>query len=401
MFMTRVFSNKMFLLAGVALVFGGVPAIFSAQAQAQNGTPSLIITNGPLPQNLRSQLYSSPTRVQDISPSQITGGAYIDGTDTLVTRKVRELQNDLRMIQRNVETLSGSINGVQKDADARSAEYYANIATIQTQLRSGTTPGNPRLVRRVNDAQNNLEDLSQIVSYLNNEATRVAKLASEASFLLETAQSTYSVAGAVEEDHVMLAEVEDQINGTMVLIERLLTKVSEDITRTNTYLATERSNLRTLALAVNNGEMYGRSFSNFAMAPAARSAMVTQASMPADDVGMNGAEIARDMAPMNTTGRRPLVKISFDRNDVDYEQPLYTAVNDALERFPNASFEVVAVNPTAGNAAEVAIETTRARRNAERVMRTLEQMGLPSSRVELTYDESDAAASSEVHVFVR
>ena len=76
-------------------------------------------------------------------------------------------------------------------------------------------------------------------------------------------------------------------------------------------------------------------------------------------------------------------------------------INQALERYPNAMFEVVAVNPTQGNAAEVAIETTKARRNAERVIRTLEQMGLSSNRIELSYDESTAARSNEVHLFLK
>ena len=61
----------------------------------------------------------------------------------------------------------------------------------------------------------------------------------------------------------------------------------------------------------------------------------------------------------------------------------------------------VAVNPTSGNAAEVAIETTRARRNAEKVLRTLTQMGLDTNRIDLSYNESSTATSSEVHLFVK
>ena len=398
----HVIPGKTLLLASAFIALGLGATGIPSPAYAQNGTPSLIVTNGPLPSSLREKLYSAPVKVKEITPAQISGSTYLDGGETLVTRKIQELRGDLRAIQRDVENLSGSINGVQGDAAARSAEYYANVATIQTQLRAGTTPGIPRLVRRINEAQGNLEALSDVVSYLNNEATKVSKLASEAAFLSETAQSTYSVAGAVEEDHVALAELEDQIDATIVLIERLLGNVSEDISRTTAYLASERSNLRTLALAVNEGDVYGRSFANqgFVQASAPAYAPVVQQPVNAMDevttIRMND-DASQDMQVASAPSRRAL----FDRADVDYEQPLYAAVNQALERYPNAMFEVVAVNPTQGNAAEVAIETTKARRNAERVIRTLEQMGLSSNRIELSYDESTAARSNEVHLFLK
>jgi hypothetical protein len=119
-------------------------------------------------------------------------------------------------------------------------------------------------------------------------------------------------------------------------------------------------------------------------------------------------EIAPSMAaqPMGGMGMggnapRPLVKIRFDRPDVSYEQPVYMAVNEALARYPNARFELVAVHPGTGNAAQVAIESTRARRNAERVLRSLTQMGLSTDRVDISYAPSQEATTSEVHLYVR
>ena len=76
-------------------------------------------------------------------------------------------------------------------------------------------------------------------------------------------------------------------------------------------------------------------------------------------------------------------------------------MNEALERYPNARFELVAVHPNTGNAAEVAIESTRARRDAERVLRSLTQMGLSLDRIDLSYMPSNEATSDEVHLFVR
>ena len=67
----------------------------------------------------------------------------------------------------------------------------------------------------------------------------------------------------------------------------------------------------------------------------------------------------------------------------------------------SGSFDLVAVTPTTGNAAQVAIESTKARRNAEQVLRTLVQMGLQQDRVDLAYSESAQASTNEVHLFVK
>jgi len=42
----------------------------------------------------------------------------------------------------------------------------------------------------------------------------------------------------------------------------------------------------------------------------------------------------------------PLVVVKFDHPDVDYQQILYAALNQALQNRPGANFQVVAVSPT-------------------------------------------------------
>jgi hypothetical protein len=137
-------------------------------------------------------------------------------------------------------------------------------------------------------------------------------------------------------------------------------------------------------LAINNGEFYGQSLANRAF----RSATP----------GRGGAGMA---GPAGTDGRRPLVVIRFDRPKVEYEQALYGAVSKALETRPDASFDLVAVSATKGSAAQAAINTTAARKNAESVLRALNSMGLPADRVTLSASSSATASTNEVHLYVR
>ena len=89
-----------------------------------------------------------------------------------------------------------------------------------------------------------------------------------------------------------------------------------------------------------------------------------------------------------------MVVIRFDKADVAYEPALYQALSRALERRPDAVFDLVAVSPSGGN-------TNAARRNAENVMRSMTNMGLPSEQVIMASMNNPSATTAEVHIYVR
>lgn len=392
----KFITTRLVLAAGIASLVALCAQDAHAQADMKK-RPSLVITNQTLPGSAASPspLYAGPTKTPDITPAQVTGTSYFQPTQTIVAEKVRELKSDLFGLQGRVSSLAGQLRSLQQRSLSQSAEYNASVATINTQLQSGTTPGNPRLVQKLQVAQGNLDKLSQNVADLNAMAVEAANAASMGSFLLEACRSAYGLSGAVEEDHAALSQVEDQVNTTIVTIDRLLNEVNDAITRTAAYLSAERGNIRTLALAVTNGDYYGTSLASrpFSSAPMMQPASYTAGPGPAP-MGMS--------APAATpSGPRPLVKIKFDQPNVDYQQAVYMAVNEAMQKYPQARFELVAVNPTAGNAAQVAIESTRARRNAETVLRSLSQMGIDVNRIDLSNMQSAEAKSNEVHIYIR
>jgi hypothetical protein len=96
------------------------------------------------------------------------------------------------------------------------------------------------------------------------------------------------------------------------------------------------------------------------------------------------------------------VIIRFDRPNPSYEQPLYQAVSRAIERRPDASFDLVAVSPsTTGSAGQGALDASNARRAADQVYRSLGEMGLNANRIEMSAMGSPTATSPEVHLYVR
>ena len=390
--------HKALLLAAAAL-----PLIASGDAKAQSDRPqSLVITTGPIPESLKSSVYTRPIEVREITAKEVQSSVFIGRTDSVVTPRVNTIEGELQRIQGQTESLARNIEGVQIDHDARIAEYYASVASINTQLQSGTTPGNPRLVAKLSEAEAQLEHLNNDLGRLNGLALDIADTASENAFLQESIRAAFGLSGAVEEDHVRLAQLEDTTHGTSILIERVLNMVNDSVTRLSAYVAGERQNLRTLSLGVTNGELFARNLSDrpFSKVDDFETANL-RASAPVEDVTFQPLNGDVSSAAPVATGPRMLAKVKFDQPNVEFEQPLYTAISDALERFPNARFDLVAVNPTSGNAAQVAIETTRARRNAERVLRALTQQGLPMEKIDLSYSESAEASSSEVHLYLK
>ena len=398
----------------------------TADAQIDmNQKPVLVITNKAMPMDAPalSPITTGPVRAPEITADQISSSmASFDGSGTVVGKRIDDLSKDLFALDSKLAQLGSKLNSIEAEGRNLAAGYYASTATINTQLQSGTTPGNPRLIQKLDTAQNNLEMLADNVNDLNSLAIEIADSASRSSYLLDTTRSTFNLSGAVEEDHVRLAKLEDKINASIVGVDRLLNEANDDITRTNTYLATERNNLRTLALAVSNGDLYGKNLSNHPFSGAPVTALMQPTGMQtapaapqyvtplAVPPAMQPSNISRtyNNAPQNnyaavapTSNPRPLAKIRFDKANVDYEQPIYNAVQEALGRYPNARFELIAVHPTTGNAAQQAIESTRARRSAEKVLRTLTQFGVSLDQIDMSYAPNPEATSSEVHLFLR
>jgi hypothetical protein len=298
-------------------------------------------------------------------------------TGTFVGQKVESLRNDLHQLQTNLSSQRDQLQSLREQVVKDSQGYHATIANIEARLQLGTTPGNPILVQQWNDAQSSLDAIHEDVLKMSRLATEVASTSGMAAYLVESVRAARSLSGAVDEDFRNLRTLEDQTNATTLLIERLLTELSTDVQRQQQYLANERSNLNGLALAIKSGQYVGNSL--------AFSHVGNVAPTP-------GGPIAID---------RPLVVIRFDKTRVAYEDALYTAVKSALDRRPGATFEVVGVTPVAATPGATALGETAARRNAETVLRSLTQMGLPADRVRVSASAAADAGNREVRVFVR
>ncbi len=331
----------------------------------------------PAPQAAPS---SAPTLFGD-STFESPGVTNAQPSGTHVGQKINDLRGDLARLQSRMSEHNGQLQGQRAAARQSANAYHSLVGDVNSRLQLGTTPGNPELVAEWNQAQAELNKVGESISVLNALSNEAASTSALAAFLLESTRATFELRGAVEEDHRQLAILEDEVNKTVVVIERLLNELSEDVSRTQNYFSAERSNLTAMQIAIDNGEYIGGSLASRAYGVAAPPPAGGAASL----VGQ----------------RQPLVVIRFADPNVQYEQALFSVVNSALERRPNAGFDLVAITPNLGTPAQISLATTKSRRNAENVLRSLTSMGLPADRITLSATSSAQAQGNEVHVYVR
>lgn len=328
------------------------------------------------------------------SGSAPLSGFEVTSTGTVVGRKVEQLRGDLSRLKANVEAQQQNFDTLLAQTVRSSEAYHGVVAAIQARLQLGTTPGNPLLVQQWNQAQRELDAVTGNVTALGQLANSVSGSSSSAAYLLESTQSALGLSGGIDQDRIALNMIEDDTARLVVRIDRLMSALSDQISRQTVYVSGERGNLTTMALAIKNGELYGSSITTRTFTPGRVSATPTfYDQVPAYRPSSGSAAGIDD--------RRPLVVIRFDQPDVSYQQALYTAVSKVLDQRPQTGFDLVAVTPSAGTASEVAMNQTKSKQNAQSVLRTLTDMGLPSDRVSVAATTSGDASVPEVRLYIR
>ncbi len=334
----------------------------------------------------RQPTFSAPPPVLGAAPAPMQAMSG-QPTGTLVGQKAAQLRGELQRLRGQLGQQNGQLQQIRQTTTNNAQRYHGTVAAITARLQLGTTPGNPILVNQWNAAQAELDRISSDIATMNSLANQIASNSSLAAYVLESARAAYGLTGAIDEDHRQLALLEDQTNRAVVLIDRLLSEINEDVARQTSYVAGERSNLTTLSSSIKNGELHGSSLMARAFAVGTQAPVFSTSSTP--------------RRGFVAGGRQPLVVIRFDRPNVPYQQALYTAVSKTLQVRPEANFDLVAVTPTQGSASEQAMAQSTIKKHTNGVLKSLMDMGLPASRISLSASSSNTSASNEVHIYIR
>lgn len=314
---------------------------------------------------------AADVQAQSLAPAAASSSRF---GPTAVGQKATQLRADFEKLRGNTVTRSEQLETIRKQTIANVNAYHTLIGSIRSRLQMGSTPGNPELLANWSSAQTQLTQIDADIATLNQLSAQVSSDAGASAFILENIRAAYGLSGALEDDHRQLRMLEDEVNQNAIVIDRALLDLNAEIGRQQQYVSNERNALVELAAEINAGQSYP------ATASAGRRAVPVRA--------------VANVSAETFAQRRPLVVIRFDKPDVAYEPQLYQALSRALERRPDAVFDLVAVSPSGGN-------PSAARRNADTVFQSMTNMGLPAERVAMAAMPSPAAKTPEVHIYVQ
>ena len=307
---------------------------------------------------------------------------------TFVGQKIPSLREDFVAVSDAFMIHRDSYEEIKNRVYGAATQFYGTVAAINTKLQLGTTPGNPVLVKQYDEAQTelkNIESYSREVNLLNQKVTADAGVV---ALLKSTLNKTLRLAGAIDQDHRQLELLEDDTEKLEIDIARLINEITEEISRQAGFAKIENQNMLVMAVAIRNGEAMGTGILN-------RSFLAAQALA---DAGPPDQQL--EVPQVNISGL-PLVVIRFDDPDINYEKTLFDAIGTTVDKKSDASFGLVAVAPIGKNEGETRINSSKVKKYAERVLRSMVSFGLPSKKVALTAKTSGDVVVPEVHIYVQ
>lgn len=290
-------------------------------------------------------------------------------TGTVVSDQIRQLREQLIVIQEQLGDQNGRLQALRSEARAASNRYAGLFVAADLGLRGGVSPGDPALRQQWQQAQGELEAVSTAVAQVGSLQNEVYNTAVATDALLDGTAASFKLRGFVENDQRQLIVLQGEAQQTAGLLQRMLNEMQQDVASSNGYLAQQRANLAVLSTGIDQGKAVG----------------AASAANPA----------ARGIALVGT--RQPLIVIRFDRPDVDYEAIVYEALSEALARRPNAVFDLVGLAPSA---VAVSGQTAGAGDYVAQVYRSMIRMGVPPDRLSLSATTSGQLQFYEVHVYV-
>ncbi len=310
-------------------------------------------------------------------------------TGTLVGQKVASFRSELTQLQNSISNHNRELQSIRSTILGNAQSYHNMVGTMESKLQVGTTPGNPHMYEMLRTAQANVQTMNSSTIALNQLSTRVASDAAMTNYLLDSIRSSYSISGAVDEDHRQLRVLENEAGQSSILINSLLTEVNTDAYRQQQYVETANSTLFKLDGLIRQGNYTGIPTYGPSMAPMGGGYIQPAPYSPRPVVGSLQAPMSMGTAP---TSGKPLFTAKFDKGIVNYQDGLRKAVSSAVAAKSDVAFNVVALTPSNGN--------TAAKDNAGKIFNEIINMGVSADRVSLS-SKTAPTSTPEVQIFVQ
>jgi hypothetical protein len=363
------------------------PSLEAADPRGADSAPAAVAPSAvapsaaaPAPSAPAALPRATSTSTSTVAPAQPSGG------------KVAMLRTDMQHLQDDVASHMAELQRLRRQLDEIAATEEGLVGGVETRLKSTNVPNDPQLSGDVGQAQAQLVNASGSIARLNNIASWGTSDAALASYVQQAIRAAAGDPGTTDPDRRLLARLEIDAGRASAAVDQLVTQTSGEIAGRSLFLAQAHRRLAALGSDIALGQRDAAQRAASQLTASQLTGGQISAAPP------RAAPAAATDAPSGGTGgRRALVTIRFDRPDVAYEQELFSAVKEALDRRPGVAFDIVAVAPPGQAQASAAA----AEHNVESVVRSLGSMGLPPDRFRLSAATLADASGNEVRIYAR
>lgn len=315
----------------------------------------------------------------------------VGNTGTLVGQKVIAFRNELTEIQDSIKQNNTELQKVRASVIDNAIDYHNTTAAMEAKLQVGTTPGNPIMYQMLQKTQNNVVIMDENANTLNKIYNQAVSDMSVVNNLQDSIRATYSVSGAIDEDHTQLRTLENETSQTAILINSLLSEVGNDYSRQLEYTNTARHYLASLDGAIKVGS-YGINNPQFPTAPVQRGYIST----PPQSNKPTQTDTKTQSIASNLSGK-PLFVAKFNRENINYKESLNRTIKVAQSKNSGFRYEIVAVTPI--NPPNSVREL--AQNQAAAIFEEINKAGISPDKIDLLSKTSESATGAEVQIFVK
>lgn len=372
---------------------------------------------------------------------------------TTISPDLMATQNEVSALQKNIAQLSIRLSELQKINQIESANYYKNTIPLpvgsqglnNTQMsETARDQRAQRNIAKLQDNANNFKTLSgDIAAAAEKSSNLVAKIQSKAG-APETndAERTQlsSLLGALNDSSLKLKTLQENTDkDSQQILASLSNKIDtvapaagqlQPVAAPPAQLSTQSPSPNPVAVtAVTAGQPAPVMAAPAVAAPssprpttiqpaaiqpavAAPAAPTPAAPLPPAQASVQPVALTTPPATTSISAPtsapatinpavQPLVKIHYTGDKVDYATAVTAALQKALQKFPNAQFDVRGVYPATTNAAQATIDSTKSLRNAQQVIATMTQNGIPQAKFSTPSSMSGNVTNPQVQIFIR
>ena len=317
--------------------------------------------------------------------SNVVNGSY---TGTFVGQRVAAFRQELSQIKQAEKSSEKMLEKINANISNNASLYQKTISTVENKLQAGTTPGNPNMYAMLQQAQDNVQNMFTNANALDNLSTKTATILTSINYLENSIAAAFNISGAVDEDHKQLRELQNEAMTVAQKAAALNETVSNAASFQQQTAIQSSQEINALHESVKNGTNTFKVIQRPVMQRSTGYAPivpVTRSAKPFKTVSKKAsAPIANGL---------PLFSVRFNDSNVNYKEGLNTAIKSALNRKPNATFDIVAISDSNGQ--------NKAQQYASNIFNEVVKLGANAGNISLNARISEKTPVAEVQIFVK